>query len=91
MIAEETINDILNFVEEENNDSDSDLEDLVGEHRHMEVEFDDNIERRNNESLEKTFIRNITWTWELRKKKTSNKNVDVSKKSMWYKFIIIWR
>lgn len=60
MIAEETINDILNFVEEENNDSDSDLEDLVGEHRHMEVEFDDNIERRNNESLEKTFIRNIT-------------------------------
>lgn len=60
MIAEETINDILNFVEEENNDSDSDLEDLVGEHVHMEVEFDDNIERRNNESLEKTFIRNIT-------------------------------
>lgn len=60
MIAEETINDILNFVEEENNDSDSDLEDLVGEHRHMEVEFDDNIERRNNKSLEKTFIRNIT-------------------------------
>ena len=60
MIAEETINDILNFVEEENNDSDSDLEDLVGEPRHMEVEFDDNIERRNNESLEKTFIRNIT-------------------------------
>lgn len=60
MIAEETINDILNFVEEENNDSDSDLEDLVGEHEHMEVESDDNIERRNNESLEKTFIRNIT-------------------------------
>ena len=60
MIAEETINDILNFVEEEKNDSASDLEDLVGEHRHMEVEFDDNIERRNNESLEKTFIRNIT-------------------------------
>ena len=43
-IAAETINDILNFVEEENNDNDDDLEDLVGEDVDMEVEYDDNIE-----------------------------------------------
>ena len=33
----------MNFVEEENNASDDDLEDLVGEDEDMEVKHDNNI------------------------------------------------
>ena len=52
LTAEGTINEFLNFVEEENNASDDDLEDLVGEDEDMEVKHDNNIEIGNDKSLE---------------------------------------
>ena len=50
----------LEFVKEENNDSDDDLKDLVGEDVDMEVAYDYNMDR--------WFRRNTTWSWEPSKK-----------------------
>ena len=80
----------MNFVEEENNASDDDLKDLVGEDEDMEVKHDNNIEIGNNKSSENSDLEERQHEAEGSGKiKFRRKMLTYQKKSTQYKFVIM--